>query len=627
MDGQTWLTTLASKRLILVSGKGGVGKTTFSCGLTLRLSDRDQSQPPVLLLSTDPAHSLGDVLQRPVAEVATPLLGAAQVRALDAAALLSEFRDRYGRFLEILVERGSFLEGNDLAPVWELDWPGIDELMGLLEIQRLLREDPTLRVIVDMAPSGHALGLLRLMDFLDTFLAALSQFQMKHRVVSETLARRYTPDEVDHFLAELSRDLEGGRRLLQDAAQTGCVVVAIAEPMSLSESERFLAQLAQLKIAPLGVVVNRIEPQASADRDYEQQQLLRAFQALPLAVWQLPQQPTPPLGVAVLAEFLTQLSPIETQSEGVAPRVVWPTPIPPHLPDFMAAGKRLLIMGGKGGVGKTTVAASVGWGLAQRYPERAVRVISIDPAHSLGDAFGQTLGNEPVQLTANLSLHEIDANQVLAQFRIDYLWELADMISGPEELGGVSVAYSPAAWRQLVDQALPGIDEMLSLIAITKLLEDGQQDLIILDTAPTGHLLRFLAMPTALSDWLSWIFKLWIKYQNVVGRMDFMQRLRGLRQQVVAVQKQLKDPAFTEFIGVIQAEAAIIAEAQRLSQTLSETGIYQRYLVQNRYQTPLEAAVFPGLSLIALPPLPRSVAPELRIQRAADLLLGAVPEY
>ncbi len=284
-------------------------------------------------------------------------------------------------------------------------------------------------------------------------------------------------------------------------------------------------------------------------------------------------------------------------------------------------------MGGKGGVGKTTVAASVGWGLAQRYPERAVRVISIDPAHSLGDAFGQTLGNEPVQLTANLSLHEIDANQVLAQFRIDYLWELADMISGPEELGGVSVAYSPAAWRQLVDQALPGIDEMLSLIAITKLLEDGHQDLIILDTAPTGHLLRFLAMPTALSDWLSWIFKLWIKYQNVVGRMDFMQRLRGLRQQVVAVQKQLKDPAFTEFIGVIQAEAAIIAEAQRLSQTLSETGIYQRYLVQNRYQTPLEAAVFPGLSLIALPPLPRSVAPELRIQRAADLLLGAVPEY
>ncbi len=620
MDAQTWLTTLAQKRLILVSGKGGVGKTTFSCSLALYLSDQ-----PVLLLSTDPAHSLADVLQVSVAEAATPLRGAAQVRALDAAALLAAFRDRYGSFLEILVERGSFLEGGDLAPVWELDWPGIDELMGLLEIQRLLREDPQMRVIVDMAPSGHALGLLRLMDFLDTFLAALTQFQMKHRVVSEALARRYTPDEVDRFLAELSRDLEGGRQLLQDAAQTGCVVVAIAEPMSLSESKRFLEQLEQLKIATLGVVVNRIEPQASADRDYEQQHLLRDFQALPLPVWQVPQQPTPPLGLDVLQGLLSQLSPIIDQAEGAAPLIVWPEPIPPHLPDFMAEGKRLLIMGGKGGVGKTTVAASVGWGLAQRYPERAVRVISIDPAHSLGDAFGKTLGSDPVQLTPNLSLHEIDANQVMAQFRVDYLWELADMISGPEELGGVSVAYSPAAWRQLVDQALPGIDEMLSLIAIAKLLEDGQQDLIVLDTAPTGHLLRFLAMPTALSDWLSWIFKLWIKYQNVVGRMDFMQRLRGLRKQVVAVQKYLKDPAFTEFVGVIQAEAAIIAEAQRLSQTLSDSGIYQRYLVQNRYQAPLEASVFPDLSLIALPPLPRSVAPELRIQRAADLLLGTPP--
>jgi arsenite-transporting ATPase len=274
-------------------------------------------------------------------------------------------------------------------------------------------------------------------------------------------------------------------------------------------------------------------------------------------------------------------------------------------------------------VGKTTVAAAIGWALANRHPDQKIRIISIDPAHSLGDAFGTKLGHQSTQLTANLSGQEVDANIILEKFRDDYLWELAEMISGEgKEEGNIKLAYTPEAWRQIVAQSLPGIDEMLSLVTVMDLLDQKQQDLIILDTAPTGHLLRFLEMPTALGDWLSWIFKLWMKYQNVLGRVDLMGRLRTLRQQVMYAQKKLKDPQHTEFIGVLQAQDAIVAEQLRLTASLKKMGVYQRYVVQNRYHAneEIDRDLFPDQTLIRLPSLPRSVEPLARVKGAADLL-------
>lgn len=145
--------------------------------------------------------------------------------------------------------------------------------------------------------------------------------------------------------------------------------------------------------------------------------------------------------------------------------------MPPNFSDFIAEERQLILVGGKGGVGKTTVAAAIGWALANRYPEKNIRMISIDPAHSLGDAFGTQLGHEPTQILPNLSGQEIDAEIVLEKFRNDYLWELAEMISGEgTEEGAIKIAYTPQAWRQIVAQALPGIDEMLSLITVMELL-------------------------------------------------------------------------------------------------------------------------------------------------------------
>jgi arsenite/tail-anchored protein-transporting ATPase len=416
-------------------------------------------------------------------------------------------------------------------------------------------------------------------------------------------------------------------------------VVGIPEPMSWAESDRFIRALGKLGIPVGGLVINRVQSSGGHILT-NHRQVLEKFEALvrdqPAAsaqgqpvLW-VPAQTTEPVGGIALDALMLQVNPFlldqnpsKAEPEPAA-ALQWPEPISPGLQDFVDAGRRLIIVGGKGGVGKTTVSAAISWGLADRHPEAQLRVMSIDPAHSLGDAFGQPLSHDPIQLRPNLQAQEVSADAVLDQFRTDYLWELADMMAGDGDIAeGIQMAYGPAAWRQIVAQALPGIDEMLSLITVMDLLERNEQQLIVLDTAPTGHLLRFLDMPTALGDWLGWIFKLWIKYKDVVGRVEFMGRLRTLRQRVLAAQEKLKDPQYTEFIGVVQNQSAILAEASRLNHTLIDKGIAQRYIVHNRYQLgqDLPADLFPHQCVVRLSALAPSPSPFDQVKQAAQLVL------
>jgi arsenite-transporting ATPase len=294
-------------QLTLISGKGGVGKTTSACAIALTQA---QASPDtqLLLLSTDPAHSLGDVLGITVDDTARshPDCPNLKLRALDADRLLRHFRSDYGQVLETLVERGSFVDDDDLSPVWDMDWPGLNELMGLLEIQRILRVGEADRVVVDMAPSGHTLNLLGLMDFLDTFLAALSLFQDKHRYMMETLSGRYTEDAGDRFLADMKRDLATGRDQLQDPDRTACWVVALPEPLSLKETERFTAALGDLGIPLGGILVNRLTGVAAEGLQ------LTGFGDIAgqRPVLGLPRRAAEPIGAAALTDLWQHLAPV-----------------------------------------------------------------------------------------------------------------------------------------------------------------------------------------------------------------------------------------------------------------------------------------------------------------------------
>lgn len=257
------------------------------------------------------------------------------------------------------------MDGDDLTPVWDLGFPGLDELMSILEIQRILQDGEADRVVVDMAPSGHTLNLFNLMDFLDNFLGALELFQEKHRVISQSLAGSCAADEADEFLLDMKGKLAAGRLLLQDAAQTACLVVAIAEPMSYLETRRFLAGLIKLQIPVGGIFVNRIANTAASDRATEQAELLEKFEAIApdLPIWVMPQQAQEPVGALLLDALLREVLSSSTFAQPTQTRsALSPLLSPKLLPsfeDFITAGRRLVIVGGKGGVGKTTVSAAI----------------------------------------------------------------------------------------------------------------------------------------------------------------------------------------------------------------------------------------------------------------------------
>ena len=608
---------LASQRLLLFSGKGGVGKTTLTCALARQLAQVDP-QRRLLLMSTDPAHSLGDVLQISVTDVAQPLPDRPnlQVRALQAEILLQSFRQTYGPALELIAERGSWFGREDLLPIWDLAWPGVDELMAILEVNRLLAREEVDTVILDTAPTGHTLRLLELPDFLDNLLAVFATFQAKHREIAQALTGTYRPDEADAFLAQLQRELEGGKARLTNPESTSAWLVMIPEQLSVAETRRFCQQLQNRRVPIGGLLVNQVllarennsqpslpaalpSPLYSA-RQQEQRRVLKALQEeLPgYSIWVCPYQLQEPVGLAALDELVQQLRPLpevllelegipEQKAESQEKRKsLFSTLFPsfkgiPSLPDFLTQGIRLVLVGGKGGVGKTTVAGALAWTLAKRHPDKQLLLVSIDPAHSLGDLFQTKLGQDPIPLLPNLLGQEVDAAVVLEQFRQDYLEEVAAILAG-EGTAGVEVQYDPQAWRQLLQMPPPGLDEVMALLSVLRQETSGQFDLVVLDTAPTGHLLRFLQMPQALEGWVSLALKLWLKYRDVVGRPEWAQRMRELLAQVRQLRQQLQDPQFVTFIPVFNPEQAVLAETERLLAELDALGIPHPYAVLNR---------------------------------------------
>ncbi|MFS8856715.1 ArsA family ATPase [Synechococcus sp. H55.7] len=634
------LTRSASCRLLLLSGKGGVGKTTLACALARHLAQR-QPERRLLLLSTDPAHSLGDVLGIPVADTPQPLPESAphrlrewpnlQVRALQAEVLLQSFKQTYGPALELIAERGSWLGREDLLPLWDLDWPGVDELMAILEVNRLLAGQEVDTVILDTAPTGHTLRLLELPDFLDNLLAVFATFQAKHREVVQSLTGTYRPDEADAFLTRLQSELEGGKARLTDPESTSAWLVLIPEPLSVAETRRFCQQLQSRRVPVGGLLVNQVllgtvaaageKAEATPSRpsplylarQQEQWRWLKTLQEeLPgYPIWVCPYQLEEPIGPTALDKLVQQLRPLPEvlpQLAGIpAPGELSPSPQRDEvlgiasgqsqalgLPDFLAQGIRLVLVGGKGGVGKTTVAGALAWNLAQRHPDQRLLLVSIDPAHSLGDLFQTKLGQEPLPLLPNLLGQEIEAAAVLERFRQDYLEEVAAILAG-EGTAGVEVQYDPQAWRQLLQMPPPGLDEVMALLTVLEQEASGQFNLVVVDTAPTGHLLRFLQMPQALEGWVSLALKLWLKYRDVVGRPEWAQRLRDLLAQVRQLQRRLRDPQFVSFVPVFNPEQAVLAETERLLAELDALGIPHPYAVLNRVwledSTPLGEAL------------------------------------
>ncbi|MFI5612284.1 ArsA family ATPase [Amycolatopsis sp. NPDC051903] len=229
---------------------------------------------------------------------------------------------------------------------------------------------------------------------------------------------------------------------------------------------------------------------------------------------------------------------------------------------------RILLFTGKGGVGKTTLAAATATALAGR--GRKTLVVSTDPAHSLGDAFAAPLGSEPseVDVRGDGSPAGLWAAQVDSRALADRTWHgLRDQLRSVLTGAGLDTLDA----EELT--VLPGVDELLALGEVRRLAGQGPWDTVVVDCGPTAETLRLLALPEAVAGYLA-------RAHGRRGRVA--SSVRRLGAHLDALRELLTDPTVTTVRLVLTPERVVVAEARRTLTSLALRGIAVDGLIANR---------------------------------------------
>jgi len=248
--------------MVIFGGKGGVGKTSCALAAALWLSERYRT----IVISTDPAHSLGDSLGQPVGPIPVEVAGAPGLAALEVSAdeAFRKFKKDHEAELVKLFETSSELDGEDIREMMSLSIPGIDEMMSLKAVIDLVSEGAYERYVVDTAPTGHALRLISSPELLDGWVRMASKMRWKYRYMVESFSGGYTADEADNMLLDLKRTVKRIEVLLSSSARCEFIPVCIPEDMAVRETARLLSELAEHRISARQLVMNNVmEPDGS----------------------------------------------------------------------------------------------------------------------------------------------------------------------------------------------------------------------------------------------------------------------------------------------------------------------------------------------------------------------------
>jgi arsenite-transporting ATPase len=269
----------------------------------------------------------------------------------------------------------------------------------------------------------------------------------------------------------------------------------------------------------------------------------------------------------------------------------------PTLQNIVDSSLQWIFVGGKGGVGKTTTSSSLATVLARtpivdsvstQTRERRVLIISTDPAHNLSDAFDQKFSKQPTPVAGlgNLYAMEIDPSSVTSgEFEIATVSVDKDQREGMQALGAI---------LKQAANTLPGIDEVTVFVEIMREVKKMQFDVVVFDTAPTGHTLRLLALPQTLNSTLDHIMDVkgiggilqaagsLMTSATGYSTTDFQNTLERWRSQIKEVQQQFTDNSKTSFVCVCIPEFLSVYETERLIQELMKYNIACENIVVNQ---------------------------------------------
>jgi arsenite-transporting ATPase len=673
----------------MVSGKGGVGKTSLSASLAVRLAQEGHT---VLVVSTDPAHSLSDALGQdvsggepvPVEGTDLPLWGmeidaeAGTREFLSASATPDDESGGNGRkaadadsssssggglagaaAAAAAGAASSLLSGLGLGGIMDqlkdlklgelLDTPppGLDEAVAVAKVVQFVQSQKYARftrIVFDTAPTGHTLRLLSLPDFVDASLGKVIRVRRKLGGAADAVRGAFGASKGQDAAVERLEALRERVRLVKDLfrdkEQTEFVIATIPTVLGVSESARLLASLREENVPCRAMIVNQVLGPSSGDaflrlKAKDQAQALHGLESDPdlqgLEIVQAPLLDLEVRGLPALEYFGRVVWRDEgdppaaalADGEGAGPPVFArlnnkdsssDSSSSHSAPSAFGPNRRFYMLGGKGGVGKTSCSAA----LAVRFASPAggskpTLVVSTDPAHSLSDAFDQDLsGGKPVRIEGAVHGGDPDEPLPLWGMQIDLegaKQELRDALEAGGAkgfndfldslgLGAVAAQLKDLELGELMDTPPPGVDEALAIARVVQLLkapEYSHFERVVFDTAPTGHTLRLLTLPDFVDASVGKIIRLRAKLTSAAdavrsivtggakaGPDPAVQKLDAIREEMEAARALFRDERSTEFIIVTIPTAMAAAESARLAAALRKERVPLRTVVVNQ---------------------------------------------
>lgn len=548
---------------VFFSGKGGVGKSTVSCATATWLADNEYN---TLLVTTDPAPNLSDIFGQQIGHEVTDIDGVDNLSAIeiDPDAAAEEYRQ------ETIEPMRELLDDEQIKAVEEqLNSPCVEEIAAFDNFVDFMDSPEYDVVVFDTAPTGHT---IRLMELPSDWNAELEKGG------STCIGPAAS-------MEDKKADYERAIDTLQDSEKTSFTFVGKPEDSSVDEIQRSASDLSELGIESQLLIVNGYLPKSVCEdpffkgkRKDEQAVIERAeseFDANAMVTY--PLQPGEIAGLDLLADVGGVLydGNEATVDVGSATNVADEQSVDVDSltdPDAVAeqlepvdGETRYLFFTGKGGVGKSTIAATSATKLAEAGYETLV--VTTDPAAHLEDIFGEPVGHEPTSVSkANLDAARIDQEQALEEYREQVLDHVTEMYENKED---TQIDVDAAIANVEEELESPCAEEMAALEKFVSYFEEDGYDIVVFDTAPTGHTLRLLELP---SDWK--------------GFMDLGSLTKGAApakgDQYDEVIETMQNPDKSSFAFVMYPEYTPMMEAYRAAEDLNDqVGIETAFVVAN----------------------------------------------
>ncbi|MEX5292954.1 arsenical pump-driving ATPase [Citrobacter portucalensis] len=509
---------------IFFTGKGGVGKTSLACATAVWLADQGKR---TLLVSTDPASNVGQVFSQTIGYRITDISTVQNLAAMevDPMAAAQAYRDRVLDPVRGLMPADvvSSIE-EQLSGSCTTEIAAFDEFTGLLTNHEL--QEKYDHIVFDTAPTGHTIRMLELPGAWSGYLEA-------------------NPDAAANLgplvgLEKQQHQYSDAVKALSDAALTRLVLVARAQASTLKEVSHTHDELSAIGLQHQHLAINGVLPPFAGENDPLAQSILereeKALLAMPENLANLPRsqlylKPFNLVGLEALRELFT-----ESEASMSPPTTTLNTLDLPKLASLVdelsQTGKGLVMTMGKGGVGKTTVAASVAVSLAKR--GHKVHLTTSDPAAHLSYTLDGSL--------PNLQVSRIDPKVETERYRRFVL----------ENQGKGLDAEGLAVLEE--DLRSPCTEEIAVFQAFSRVIKEADDHFVIMDTAPTGHTLLLLDATGAY-------------------HREMVRQMGQTHDHVMTPMMQLQDPEKTKVIIVTLAETTPVLEAANLQQDLRRAEI------------------------------------------------------